>query len=75
MVRKFAVLFLFMALLPACAAMPPPFPRERPASQVRESDTALFQTAEASYRRQAYRQAYQQYANYLERPPQGVRAT
>ena len=74
MVRKLAVLFLLMALLPACAAMEPPFPPERPASQVRETDTALFQAAEASYRRQAYRQAYQQYANYLERYPQGSRA-
>ncbi|MBU4231386.1 MAG: penicillin-binding protein activator [Desulfobacterales bacterium] len=74
MVRKLAVLFLLMALLPACAAMPPPFPPERPAPQVRETDAALFQTAEASYRRQAYRQAYQQYANYLERYPQGDRA-
>ena len=74
MVRKLAVLFLLMALLPACADMPPPFPPERPASQVRETDTALFQAAEASYRRQAYRQAYQQYANYLERYPQGSRA-
>ena len=74
MVRKLAVLLLLMALLPACADMPPPFPPERPSAQVRETDTALFQAAEASYRRQAYRQAYQQYANYLERYPQGSRA-
>jgi branched-chain amino acid transport system substrate-binding protein len=74
MVRKLAVLFLLIVLLPACVDMPPPFPPERPASQVRETDTALFQAAEASYRRQAYRQAYQQYATYLERYPQGDRA-
>jgi ABC-type branched-subunit amino acid transport system substrate-binding protein len=74
MVRKLAVLFLLMALLPACAAMPPSFPSERRASQVRETDTGLFQAAEASYRRQAFRQAYQQYTNYLERYPQGPRA-
>ena len=74
MVRKLAVLFLLMALLPACADMPPSFPPERPVPQVRDTDTALFQAAEASYRRQAYRQAYQQYANYLERYPQGSRA-
>ena len=74
MVRNLAVLFLLLALLPACADLPPPFPSERPAAQVRETDTALFQAAEASYRRQAYRQAYQQYANYLERYPQGDRA-
>ena len=73
MVRKLAVLFLCLALLPACA-MPPPFPAEGPASQVRKTETGLFQDAEASYRRQAYRQAYQQYADYLERYPQGSRA-
>jgi branched-chain amino acid transport system substrate-binding protein len=72
MVRKIAVLFLLLALLPACAAMPPSFPSERPV--VRETGISLFQTAEASYRRQAYRQAYQQYATYLERYPQGDRA-
>ena len=74
MIRKLAVLFLLIALLPACAAMPPPFPSGGSASQVRDTDTTLFQAAEASYRRQAYRQAYQQYANYLERYPQGSRA-
>ena len=51
-----------------------PFPSEAPAPRVRETETALFQAAEASYHRQAYRQAYQQYANYLERYPQGSRA-
>jgi len=74
MVRKLAVLFLVLALLPACAAMPPPFPSERKDPQIRETGATLFQTAEGSYRRQAYRQAYQQYANYLERYPQGERA-
>ena len=54
--------------------MPPSFPSEAQDSQVYKSDTALFQAAEDSYRRQAYRQAYQQYANYLERYPQGSRA-
>jgi branched-chain amino acid transport system substrate-binding protein len=74
MVRKLAVLFLIMALWPACAALPPPFPGEGPAPQVQKDATALFQEAEASYRRQAYRQAYQHYADYLERYPQGSRA-
>ncbi len=74
MVRKLAVLFLLLALLPSCAAMPPSYPSEAPAPRVRETETALFQAAEASYHRQAYRQAYQQYANYLERYPQGSRA-
>jgi len=72
--RKFAVLFLLMALLPACAAMPPPFPAEGSGSQVRKTETARFQEAEASYQRQAYRQAYQRFADYLERYPQGSRA-
>ena len=74
MVRKLAVLLLIMALWPACAALPPPFPTQGPAPQVRKDATALFQEAEASYQRQAYRQAYQHYADYLERYPQGSRA-
>ena len=74
MVRKLAVLFLIMALLPACAGWPPPFPTEGPAPQAQKGETALFQAAESSYRRQAYRQADQQYTNYLERYPQGSRA-
>ncbi len=74
MVRKLAVLFLVIALLPACAAMPPASRSEAPGSKVQKTDTALFQEAEASYRRQAYRQAYQQYGDYLERYPQGSRA-
>jgi branched-chain amino acid transport system substrate-binding protein len=71
MVRKLAVLFLLLALLPACATFPPPVSSEPPA--VRETGASLFQTAEASYRRQAYREAYQHYAQYLERYPQGDR--
>ena len=74
MVRKLAVLCLVIALLPACADMPPAFPPEALAPQARETETALFQAAEASYRRQAYRQAYQQFGDYLERYPQGSRA-
>jgi branched-chain amino acid transport system substrate-binding protein len=74
MMRKLAVLLLVMALLPACATMAPPFPAGGSGSQVWKSETALFQDAEASYRRQAYRQAYRQYAAYLERYAQGSRA-
>ena len=73
MVRKLVILFLLLALLPSCAEMPS-YPSEAPAPRVRETDTALFQAAEASYRRQAYRQAFQQYINYLKRYPQGSRA-
>jgi branched-chain amino acid transport system substrate-binding protein len=74
MVRKLTVLCLFIALLPACVPLPPPYPSGGQASQVRKDETALFQDAEASYRRQAYRQAYRQYGDYLERYPQGSRA-
>jgi branched-chain amino acid transport system substrate-binding protein len=74
MVRKLAILVLLMALLPACATLPPPLPSQIPARQVQKTDTALFQEAEASYHRQAYRRADQQYAKYLERYPQGSRA-
>ncbi|MGO8762669.1 MAG: penicillin-binding protein activator [Desulfobaccales bacterium] len=74
MMRKLAVLFLLMALLPACATTPPPIPAGGSGSQVRKTETGLFQEAEASYQRQAYRQAYRQYADYLERYPQGSRA-
>ena len=74
MLRKLTVLFLIMALLPACATMPPAFPTQGPAPQVQKDETALFQEAEANYHRQAYRAAFQQYADYLERYPQGSRA-
>jgi branched-chain amino acid transport system substrate-binding protein len=74
MMRKLAVLFLVLALLPACATVAPPFSSGGSGSQVRQTDTALYQAAEASYHRQAYRQAYRQFAAYLERYPQGSRA-
>ena len=74
MVRKLVLLLLALMLLPACAGMPPRFPRPGP-RRPKTREKTLFQDAEASYRRQAYRQAYQQYANYLERYPQGTRVT
>jgi len=74
MVRKLAVLFLVLALLPACAGMPPAFPPETGAPTVKRTDAGLFQAAEASYSRQAYRRADEQYAAYLRRYPQGDRA-
>jgi branched-chain amino acid transport system substrate-binding protein len=73
MVRKFVVLLLLLALLPACAAMPPAYPREAPAPQVEKSAAALFQKAEDSYSHQAYRQAFQEYNDYVARYPQGPR--
>ncbi|MHB9074171.1 MAG: penicillin-binding protein activator [Desulfobaccales bacterium] len=73
MVRKLACLFLFILLLPACAAMQ--FPSEAPApKEVKPTETGLFQKAENSYHHLAYRQAYQQYSYYLELYPQGSRA-
>jgi branched-chain amino acid transport system substrate-binding protein len=72
MFRKLAVLFLFVALLPACAGLQ--FPAQNAPKVTKPTAAALFQDAEASYHRQAYRQAYQQYAYYLELYPHGSRA-
>ncbi len=71
---RLAPLFLLLWLLPACAELPgfPPSGRTVEAGRAGE---ALFQAAEASYRRQAYGQAFQSYAQYLERFPQGQHAT
>jgi ABC-type branched-subunit amino acid transport system substrate-binding protein/predicted Zn-dependent protease len=62
-----------LSLLPACATMPPLFPSPGQGPQVRETDAELFQEAEASYRRQSYRRAFQQFGEYLQRYPQGSR--
>lgn len=72
MVRRLAVLFLCLTLLPACAGMQYSAPAAP--QVVKPTETGLFQKADASYRHQAYRQAYQQYAYYLELFPQGSRA-
>jgi ABC-type branched-subunit amino acid transport system substrate-binding protein len=74
MVRKLAVLFLAMALLPACAGLPPVFPPETAPPTVQVTDAGLFQAAEASYSRQAYRRAFEQYSDYVARYPQKPRA-
>ncbi|MFZ5449674.1 MAG: penicillin-binding protein activator [Thermodesulfobacteriota bacterium] len=73
MVRRLTFLFLFIALLPACAGMQFPSPTPAPKA-AQPTETELFQKAEASYRNQAYRQAYQQFSYYLELYPQGSRA-
>jgi branched-chain amino acid transport system substrate-binding protein len=73
MLRKTLFLFLALALLPACVEMPL-FPSSPTAPGVQQPDESLFREAEAGYRRQAYRQALQQYAAYLERYPQGKHA-
>ena len=74
MLRKLALLFLFLALLPACAGMQPLFSPAAAPKTVKPTEAGLFQAAEASYHRQAYRQALQQYAYYLELYPQGANA-
>jgi branched-chain amino acid transport system substrate-binding protein len=73
MLRKLALLFVFLVLLPACAGMQ--FGSQAPTPKpAKPTATRLFQDAEASYHRQAYRQAYQQYSYYLELYPQADRA-
>jgi branched-chain amino acid transport system substrate-binding protein len=72
MVRKLTVLLLVMALLPACA-MAPAYPPGAPAPRVEQRAAALFQAAEDSYSHQAYRQAFQEYNDYVARYPQGPR--
>ncbi len=71
---RLAPLFLLLWLLPACAELPGFPPPERTVEAGRAGE-ALFQSAEASYRRQAYGQAFQSYAQYLEGFPQGQHAT
>lgn len=70
---RLAPLLLILWLLPACAELPGFMPPSR--SVETEADEPLFRAAEAEYRRQAYAQAYQSYAQYLERYPQGRHAT
>ena len=71
---RLAPLFLLLCLLPACAELPGLAP-ERQTRETARADESLFQAAEASNRRQAYAQAYQSYAQYLERYPNGRHAT
>ncbi len=67
-------LFLLLWLLPACAELPG-FAPSGQTVETGQAEESLFQAAEAGYRRQAYGQAYQSYAQYLERFPQGRHAT
>jgi branched-chain amino acid transport system substrate-binding protein len=71
MIRKLLWLLVCISMLPDCATLQPAQPA---APQVRLSEVELFQAAEASYRHQAYRRAYQQYAEYVQHYPQGNRA-
>ncbi|HEY9074354.1 MAG TPA: penicillin-binding protein activator, partial [Desulfobaccales bacterium] len=73
-ISRLAPLFLLLCLLPACAELPGLAP-ERQNLETSRADESLFQAAEASNRRQAYAQAYQSYAQYLERYPNGRHAT
>ncbi|MBM4293488.1 MAG: tetratricopeptide repeat protein [Deltaproteobacteria bacterium] len=72
LLSKLPLLVLVLWPLAACVPLPPLTPP--PISQPAEDET-LYQQAENSYRRQAYRQALQQYTAYLERHPQGGHAT
>ena len=71
---RLAPLFLLLWLLPACAELPG-FPPPGQSVGTARAEESLFQNAEASYRRQAYGQAFQSYAQYLQRFPQGRHAT
>jgi len=71
---RLAPLFLLLWLLPACAELPG-FAPERQTMETARAEESLFQAAEASYRRQAYGQAFQSYAQYLQRFPQGRHVT
>ncbi|MEJ2671352.1 MAG: penicillin-binding protein activator [Deltaproteobacteria bacterium] len=73
MFRKLVILLLCLALLPACAGLRFPSMGQEP-QVAKPTEIGLYRKAEASYRRQAYRQAYQQYSYYLELYPQGPRA-
>lgn len=66
-------LILLFSLLPACAELPGLSPPSR-SPQTEMAEESLFQAAEASYRRQAYAQAHQTYAQYLQRYPRGRHA-
>ena len=71
---RLAPLFLLLWLLPACAELPG-FAPERQTMETARAEESLFQAAEASYRSQAYGQAFQSYAQYLQRFPQGRHVT
>ncbi|MBM4286245.1 MAG: hypothetical protein FJ128_13530, partial [Deltaproteobacteria bacterium] len=63
------VVLALVTWLPACVPLPPPGVGTVPG--VQDHAYTLFQEAEDHYRRHAYRQAYQRYAAYLQRYPQG----
>ncbi len=72
---RLAPLFLLLWLLPACAELPG-FAPERQTMETARADESLFQSAEASYRRQRYTaMPVGVIAPYLERYPQGRHVT
>jgi branched-chain amino acid transport system substrate-binding protein len=73
--RRIVLLFVAILLLPACAELPTLFPPSQPPGLQGTDEGSVYREAEASYRRQAYRQAYQQYKAYLERYPKGEHIT
>jgi len=72
---KFTWLALIVCWLPACLKLPSVPSRPLPGPAVQVTGETLFQDAEDYYRRQEYRRAWQKYAAYLERHPQGSRAS
>jgi len=72
----FRVLLLCLALtlMSSCLALPPQYPPTQP-SVSRDTAENLFLEAERDYRRQNYRQAWQNYSAYLAQQPQGPRAS
>jgi ABC-type branched-subunit amino acid transport system substrate-binding protein len=73
MLRKAVLWLLVVGWFPGCVGLPPVFPPEPP-PQAAQAEQDLFQQGEAAYRRQAYREAWQHFAAYLERYPQGSQA-
>jgi ABC-type branched-subunit amino acid transport system substrate-binding protein len=73
LIRGIFLLSLFF-WLPACGVGPSILTPPDFAARHREVQGDLFQKAEESYRRQAYRQAWREYGVYLERYPRGSQA-
>jgi branched-chain amino acid transport system substrate-binding protein len=67
------LVLMFLMVLSSCTAVVPPQKAAPPPSFETKGDS-LFQEAETNFNRQDYRQAWQAYAAYLRRYPQGPHA-
>lgn len=81
MAKTFISLILLCLTLSGCVGLPPVVVQPQiqvgsraPARQPKDTGEALFQQAEAAYRRQDYQSALNHYTAYLSRYPQGVQA-